>query len=300
MPTDIHFPSGKLTLAGHLYLPADYVAGEKRPAVVTVAPGGGIKEQTSGRYARELSERGFVALAFDHSSYGASEGFPRFDEDPYVKTEDIKNAVSYLGSRSEVDAQRIGAIGICGGGGYAPYAAATDRRIKAVATVSGVGDQRGAIHGQFPDRSVLLATLEATAAARQASFQGAEPLSFPLIPGPEVENVYPPIREAPTYYFDASRGAHPRWENKLLSWSLEKQLGFSSLDVIAQISPHPLLLIVGSKSSSLFANEASYAAAQEPKELFLIEGASHIDLYDQDRYVKPVADKLAAFFNANL
>lgn len=129
MPIDIHFLSGKLTLAGHLYLPKDYRAGEKRPAVVTVAPGSGIKEQTAGRYARELSERGFVALAFDHSSYGASEGFPRFDEDPYLKTEDIKNAVSYLASRAEVDPQRVGAIGICGGGGYTTNATATDRRI---------------------------------------------------------------------------------------------------------------------------------------------------------------------------
>lgn len=300
MPIDVHFRSGKLTLAGHLYLPEGYVAGKKLPALVTVSPGGGIKEQTSGRYARELSERGFVALAFDHSSYGASEGFPRFDEDPYVKTEDIKNAVSYLGSRPEVDARRIGAVGICGGGGYAPNAAATDRRIKAVATVSGVGDHRSAIRGQFPDRATLLATLEATAAARQAYFQGAEPLYFPLVPGPEVPNVFAPIREAPTYYFDASRGAHPRWENKLLSWSLEKQIGFSTLDVIDQVSPHPILLIVGSESSSRTANEASYAAAQEPKELFLVEGASHIDLYDQDRYVTPVANKLAAFFNANI
>jgi fermentation-respiration switch protein FrsA (DUF1100 family) len=208
--------------------------------------------------------------------------------------------VSYLGIRPEVDAKRIGALGICGGGGYAPNAAATDRRIKAVATVSGVGDQRTAIRGQLPEHAVLLATLEATAAARQAYSQGDEPLYFPLLPGPETKNVYPPIREAPVYYFDASRGAHPRWENKVLSWSLEKQLSFSALDVIGLISPHPLLLVVGSKSSSRSENEAAYAAAQEPKELFLIEGASHVDLYDQDRYVTPVVDKLAAFFDANL
>ncbi|WP_199820892.1 alpha/beta hydrolase [Streptomyces fulvoviolaceus] len=122
VPIDVHFRSGEITVAGHLYLPEDYETGQKRAAVVTVSPGGGIKEQTSGRYARELCDRGFVALAFDHRSYGESEGYPRHDEDPFAKIEDIKNAVTYLGNRPEVDPDRIGAMGICGGGGYTPAA----------------------------------------------------------------------------------------------------------------------------------------------------------------------------------
>ena len=128
MKHDVHFPSDGSTLAGHLYVPDDLQSGERRPAVVVVSPGSGIKEQTSGRYADELHRRGFVALAFDHRTYGESEGYPRFDENPYAKAEDIKNAVSFLGNRAEVEVDKIGAMGICGGGGYAPYAAATGRR----------------------------------------------------------------------------------------------------------------------------------------------------------------------------
>ncbi|MDX3862202.1 alpha/beta hydrolase [Streptomyces europaeiscabiei] len=301
MPIDVHFRSGGITVAGHLYLPEDYKEGQQRAAVVTVSPGGGIKEQTSGRYARELCDRGFVALAFDHRSYGESEGFPRYDEDPFAKIEDIKNAVSYLGNRPEVDPDRIGAMGICGGGGYAPAAAATDRRIKAVATVSGVGDHRGVFHEQTgSDHGVLVAMLEACGAARQAFSRGDEPTYWPLIPGPEVENVFAPLKEAPDYYDDSTRGAHPRWANKTLAWSLEKQLTFSALDVVSLIAPHPLLLIVGTESTARSHGEGMYAAAADPKELFLIDGASHLDLYDLDQYVKQAADKLADFFSQSL
>lgn len=156
------------------------------------------------------------------------------------------------------------------------------------------------MRAMYPDPAVLRATLEATANARQVYADGGEPLYFPMIPGPEVENVMEALKEAPDYYFDDARGAHPRWENKMLSWSLEKLMCFSSLEVLDLVSPHPILFIVGSKSASRTENEQSYAAAQEPKELFLVDGASHIDLYDRNHYVKPVADKLAAFFRMNL
>ncbi|WP_199820891.1 alpha/beta hydrolase [Streptomyces fulvoviolaceus] len=184
---------------------------------------------------------------------------------------------------------------------HARRAAATDRRIKAVATVSGVGDQRGVFHEQAGgDHGILASTLEACGAARQAFSRGDEPTYFPVIPGPEAENAFAPLKEAPDYYFNPARGAHSRWENKVLAWSLEKQMVFSVLDVVSLIAPHPLLLIVGTESASRPHNEETYAAAAHPKELFLIEGASHIDLYDLDQYVKPVADKLAAFFTQNL
>jgi hypothetical protein len=296
MPIHVHFLSDNLTLAGHLYLPVGHQPGDRHPAVVTVSPGGGIKEQTSGRYARELSERGFVTLAFDHRSYGESEGFPRFDENAYSKIEDIKSAVGYLGRRPEVDPSRVGVMGICGGAGYSLAAAATDRRIKAVATVSGVADQRGATRGQFPDRETIVSALAAGSAARQAFADGAEPLYFPLIPDAATPNVMDLIRQAPSYYFDSERGAHPRWENKVLSWSLEHGVSFSALDVIDLITPHPVLFIAGGKSDSLHDNEAAYAAAGEPKELFVVDGARHLDLYDIDEYVKPAVDKLTEFF----
>ena len=294
---DVHFPSQGSTLAGHLYIPEGMQPGEQRPAVVVTAPGSGIKEQTSGRYADELSRRGIVALAFDHRSYGQSEGYPRFDEDPYAKAEDIKNAVSFLGNRSEVDADRIGAMGICGGAGYTTYAAATDRRMKAVATVSGMTNSRAAFEEMAGgDLSVIHAMLDAASAARQAFSRGEPAMYGPVIPGPESPNVIEVFRESPNYYFDEGRGGHPRWKNKVLAWSAERQLGFNALDLIHLISPRPLLLIVGTESASRLQNELAYAAANEPKELVLIDGATHIDLYDVDEYVLQAANRLAQFF----
>ncbi len=301
MRNDVHFPSAGSTLAGHLYTPDEIESGERRPAVVVVAPGSGIKEQVSGRYAQELSDRGLIALAFDHRSYGESEGYPRYDEDPYAKVEDIKNAVSFLGTRPEVHPDRIGATGICGGGGYAPYAAATDRRIKAVATVSGMTNHRGAFEEMAAGEPAMVHTmLEACGAARQAFSRGEPPTYGPVIPGPEVPNVIEPLRDAPNYYFDESRGAHPRWENKVLAWSVEKQLTFNALDVIHFISPHPLLLIVGTESGSRTQNELAYAMAGAPKELMLVEGATHIDMYHVDEYINQAAERLTEFFTKNL
>ncbi|MCX2584428.1 alpha/beta hydrolase [Pedobacter sp. MR22-3] len=298
-PLNVHFRSGNLTLAGHLYIPRNYKTNEKRAAILVVAPGGGVKEQTSGRYAMELCKKGFVTMSFDHRSYGESEGFPRFDEDPYNKIEDIKNAVSYLTNRLEVNLNAIGLIGICGGGGYGPAAAAADRRIKAVATVSGMPDPKGAILEQFGTEG-LVAAFEASSKARQAFSQGAEPLYYPLIPPAGAPNVMELLKQAPDYYFDSARGANPNWDNKTLAWSFEKLASFSALDSIKLISPNPVLFIAGSKAASRKANELAYQTANEPKELFIIEGSTHLDLYDIDCYVEPAVDKLTFFFNENL
>ncbi|NIL84640.1 alpha/beta hydrolase [Rhodococcus sp. 06-221-2] len=301
MKKSVEFHSDGAVLVGHLYIPEDLQAGEQRPSVVVVSPGSGIKEQTSGRYADELHRRGLVALAFDHRTYGESEGSPRFDENPYAKTEDIKNAVSFLGNQSEVSRDRIGAMGICGGGGYAPYAAATDRRIKAVATVSGMTNNRASFEEMSGgDRSITQAMLDASSAARQ-SFSRGEPAQYgPVILPADSPHTPEVFTESPNYYFDDTRGGHPRWENKVLAWSLERQMTFNALDVIHLIAPRPLLLVVGTESASRDQNERAYAAAGEPRELALIDGASHIDLYDVDRYVTPVADRLAEFFCKHL
>ncbi|TFB30352.1 alpha/beta hydrolase [Pedobacter alluvionis] len=299
-PKSVHFRSGNLTLAGHLYIPFDFKEGEKRPAVIVLSPGGGIKEQTSGRYASELSKKGFIALAFDHRSYGESEGYPRFDEDPFTKVEDTKNAVSYLTTRTEVDSERIGVMGICGGGGVAPTAAATDRRIKAVATVSGMTDQRGAMAEQFGDHKTLISVLDACSHTRSEIALGKEPIYYPLIPPADAPNVMDLLKQAPDYYFNTSRGAHPNWENKILPSSMEKLATFSALDTIKLISPNPILLIAGSKAGSRKQNEIAYETAEEPKELFIIDNATHLDLYDIDCFVSSALEKLTEFFGKNL
>ena len=117
MRTNVTFKSNDLKIAGHLYLPDDYKKGEKRPAIVVSHPFGGVKEQTAGLYAKKLSEKCFITLAFDASYQGESEGEPRFLEDPFLRAENIKSAVSFLETRDEVDEQGIGALGICASGG---------------------------------------------------------------------------------------------------------------------------------------------------------------------------------------
>jgi fermentation-respiration switch protein FrsA (DUF1100 family) len=174
MKTNVTFDSAGLKLAGHLYTPDDDPAGGRRPAIVVGHPMTGVKEQTAGLYAERLSRQGFVTLAFDSAHWGESEGEPRFLEDPSRRVEDIKNAVSFLSLREEVDPERIAALGICASGGYVVPAAATDHRIKSVATVSAVEEGRFYRNGvdgtQGPE--VLQAMLDSAAASRTEEAQG--------------------------------------------------------------------------------------------------------------------------------
>lgn len=298
-PIKVSFQSSGLALAGNLHLPENYNSGEQLPAIVTVTPWGGIKEQTAGNYARRLSEQGFVTLAFDHRSYGESEGSPRFDEDPFNKVEDIKSAVTFLTGRPEVDPERIGIVGVCAGGGYAPYAAATDHRIKAVATVSGVAHLSDFIR-DILGVDGLSAALDAAGNARNAYARGEQPAYGTVFPFPKIEGTPPFVYEAPDYYLDPNRGADPeyakRWENKTLAWSIEKTAVFSALPVVDLISPRPLLLIAGTAADTRTHSELAYEAAGEPKELFWIEGATHIDLYDKPEYAGPATEKFTEFF----
>jgi fermentation-respiration switch protein FrsA (DUF1100 family) len=143
---DVLFKNREITMAGDLYLPANWVSTGSYSAIVVTHPGGGVKEQVAGHYADKLAEKGFVALAFDASYQGESGGEPRFLEDPYARVEDIRSAVDYLTTVPFVNKENIGALGICAGGGYTLNAAQTEKRIKAIATVSAV-DIGGYLNG---------------------------------------------------------------------------------------------------------------------------------------------------------
>ncbi|MFF0342725.1 alpha/beta hydrolase [Kribbella sp. NPDC004875] len=299
-PIDVSFVSAGLKLAGHLYTPR--VDGPA-PAVVVGHPGTGVKEQTAGLYARLLAEQGFVTLAFDAAYQGASEGEPRGLEDPGQRIEDLKAAVSFLTTRSEVDADRIGVLGICASGGYSLAAAGTDHRVKAVATVSAADIARqfrmGADGTQDP--AVLQSMLDASAAARTAEARDGDGQSFDLFPATEdvARQGGQHVFEGWEYYC-TPRGMHPR-SAKTLTWSsIDRIVTFDAFRAVDLIAPRPLLLIAGSAAVTSWMSVEAFQRAVGTKELFWVDGATHVDLYDKPEYVTPAVSKLTDFFTTHL
>ena len=299
--TDVTFDSAGLTLAGHLYAPD---GGGPHPAVVVGHPGSGVKEQAAGLYASRLAERGFVTLAFDAAFQGESGGEPRGLEDPAQRVEDVKAAVSYLTSRGEVDDARIGALGICASGGYVLAAAAGDHRVRAVATVSAADIARqfrlGADGTQDP--AVFQGLLDAAASARSAAARGEKPPPLVLFPDT--------VEEARTLggdhgaegfeYYRTPRGQHPRSAGTLDWTSVDKMAAFDAFAPVPLLGPRPLLMIAGTRAVTAWMSVAAFQRAVGPKELSWIDGASHVDLYDQEQYTGPALDRLAGFFAASL
>jgi fermentation-respiration switch protein FrsA (DUF1100 family) len=294
MREDISFLSDGRKLRGHLYVPDDRILSERLAAVVVVGASSGTKEQTPAAYGTRLTELGYAALAFDHTSYGESEGIPRSDENPFTKSEDIKNAVTYLTTRGEIDANRIAAVGVCGGGGFAPYTAVVDRRIKAVATVSGLLDLRATLTDGFAgDWRDLMAFAQQ---AREAYAAGGEPQYAPFLPPGEQGEWVANARE----YYLTDRNPDQNWQNRILAWSFDKMMQYSALDIIHLLAPTPLLLIAGSQAETLAQSQAGYAMAIQPKELFLVDGGKHFDFYDQPEYVGRAVAKIDSFLRAHL
>jgi fermentation-respiration switch protein FrsA (DUF1100 family) len=263
----------------------------------------GVKEQTAGLYAGRLARQGFVTLAFDSAHWGESEGEPRFLEDPFRRVEDIKNAVSFLSVRGEVDPERIAALGICASGGYVVPAAATDHRIKAVATVSAVEEGRffrkGVDGTQSPE--VLQAMLDSAAASRTEEAQGK---------APRRQKIHPDTAEEAralgqhTYdgweYYRTPRAHHPRTENYFTLRSVDLIAQFNGFEFIHLIAPRPLLMVAGTEAVTAYLSREAIEQAREPKELFWIDGATHVDLYDKAEYVPAAIAKLANFFRTSL
>lgn len=303
MRTDVTFPSAGLKLAGHLYTPDDGAVGP-RPAIVVSHPGSGVKEQAAGLYALRLAEQGFVALAFDAAYQGESEGEPRGLEDPAHRVEDIKAAVSFLTIRDDVDADRIGALGICASGGYVLSATASDHRIKVVGTVSAVDIARqfrdGADGAQDPD--VFHGMLAAAAGARTAEARGEGVPTFPLFPDTVEQARALGGRHAVEgcEYYCSGRAQHPR-SAKSFTWSsVDRMAFFDAFRFVHLIAPRPLLMIVGREAVTSWMSVEAFQNARAPKELHWIDGASHVDLYDKEPYVGPAVEKLTDFFRAQL
>jgi len=301
MPENVSFPSAGVEIAGHLYLPRH---DAPRPAVVVGHPAGGVKEQAAGLYAGRLAERGFVTLAFDAAYQGESGGLPRGLEDPGQRVEDLKAAVSFLSTRSEVDAERIGALGICASGGYVLPAAATDHRVRAVATVSAADIGRMFREGAdgTQDPAVVQGMLDAAAAARTAEARGEKMTSFPI---------FPPTAEAARAaggqhgfegfeYYRTGRAFHPRSAAEFTWDSLDRIVAFDAGRFAGLIAPRLLLMVVGTEAVTSRMTTEVFATAGEPKRLRWIEGATHVALYDREQYVGQAVDELAGFYAAHL
>ena len=301
--SDVRFASDGVSLAGHLYVP-DIPGAGLRPAIAVGHPGSGVKEQAAGLYARLLSENGFVTLAFDAAFQGESGGEPRGLEDPAHRVEDIKAAVSYLGTRPEVDAERIGVLGICASGGYALAAGASDHRIKAIATVSGVDIARqfrlGADGAQDP--AVFEAMLDAAAAARTAEASGEGVRNLPLFPetAGQAEAMGGRHGLEGFEYYRTPRAMHPRSARTLTWTSVDRMATFDAFASIPLIGQRPLLLIAGREAVTAWMAVEAYQQAVGPKELMWVDGATHVDLYDKPEYVGPAATRLTGFFTENL
>lgn len=294
-----------ITVAADMYLPGNIDRSRKHAAIIVGTPYGGVKEQGAGIYAQTMAERGYVAIAFDESYNGESGAEPRHVSSPDIFVEDFSAAVDFIGTRPFVDRDRIGVIGICGSGAFSLTAAQVDQRIKAVATVS-MYDMSRTIRYGFGDSMTdeqRTQTLVQIGEQRWKDFEDGNPLLPPGFPGEPADTIpegLDPITSEFFEYYAMERGHHP---NSIASFTVSSGMSFMNfplLNYIETISPRPILFIMGEKAHSRYFTEDAYETAAEPKELYIVPGARHIDLYDggDNNYIP--FDKLESFFTENL
>lgn len=307
----VYYEVEGIRVAANLYLPADYDEKDDRKyAAVTVAhPNGGCKEQVAGLYAQCLAQLGYITIACDARYQGASAGEPRLRDYPSNRIEDISGMVDYLMSLSKVDTGRIGSLGICGGGGYTLAAAQTDKRIKAVATLSMFNSGRVRRNGfQDADKAGIAKRLARAAEARNKELRGEVEYEGFLPPHKDDDELRAIMEKMPenTLYRDGIEyyglsHRHPNATGSYTTASFMKLMAFDVEDRMDLID-QPLLMIAGEKADTLYMSQDAFAKASgtENKELFLIPGASHIRTYWVPEYVDAAVNKLGDFFGKNL
>ena len=292
-----------IQIAANVYTPADYDPAKTYPAVVGAPPNGGVKEQVAGLYAQRLAEQGYIAITADAAYQGASGGMPRSVDKPANRIEDIHGMADYLGQYPGVDKERIGLLGICGGGGYSLKAAQTDKRFKALATLSmfdsglvrrnGYQDSQLATVQERLKQATDARTSEVTSG--EASYSGDANLTDEQI----AKLPFELYRQGYEYYWKTH--AHPNSTFRYTTSSLLDQMNFdaqSNMELINQ----PLLMMAGTKADSRYMTESAFkkATGTANKELFLIEGATHIETYWVPRYVDQAMSRIDAFFDKNI
>ncbi len=288
-----------LDITGELYFEKGISPDQKHPALIIGAPYGGVKEQGPCVYGNELAQKGFIVLTFDQSFMGESGGFPRNVSSPDIFVENFSAAVDYLGLQRFVDREKIGVIGICGSGGFALSAAQCDTRIRAAAVVS-MYDMSMAARGNM-DKEELQAVKERLSNQRWIDAENGYPEYLPGFPEQPMDKVPEDIPEPGAEWFRfyaLKRGHHPNARGGFTTTSDLAMMNFRLLDFIDEISPRPILFVVGDRAHSRFFSDAAYEAALEPKEMLVVEDAEHIDLYDRRNRIP--FDRLADFFTANM
>ncbi|MDQ9029040.1 alpha/beta hydrolase [Acinetobacter nosocomialis] len=294
--------SQDITMAANIHYPSNFDETQKYAAIVVTHPGGGVKEQTAGLYASKLAEQGFIAIAFDASYQGESTGLPRQLENPYIRTEDISAVIDYLTTLNYVDQNRIGAMGICAGGGYTANAAINDRRIKAVGTVSAVniGSMfRNGWENTVKDADAL-PYIQAGSDARTADVTSGNIATIPLAPLKEEDAPNEELRQAWEYYH-TPRAAHPNSPSFATTRSLTQLITYDAYNKAEAFLTQPLVAIAGSVAGSKWMSEdLIQRAASQDKTLHIVEGANHMELYDIPQYVNEASKVLADFFKMKL
>ena len=286
-------------------MPKDMKAGEKYPAIIVGHPMGAVKEQSANLYATKLAERGFVTLSLDLSFWGESEGEPRNAVLPDVYSEDFSAAMDFLGTRPFINRERIGVIGICGSGSFAISAAKIDPRLKAVATISmydmGAANRNGLKNAlTLEQRKQIIAE---AAEQRYVEFLDGEVKYTSGTVHELTENSSPIEREFYEYYRTprgevTPEGATPLTTTHPTLTSNVKFMNFYPFNDMESISPRPMLFVAGENAHSREFSEDAYKRAAEPKELYIVPGAGHVDLYDRTSLIP--FDKLDSFFKENL
>lgn len=301
----IRFPTiYKTEVAGNLFIPKGLDRSTRHPALVVGHPMGAVKEQSANLYATKMAERGFVTIAIDLPCWGESDG-ARNRVAPDMYAEAFSAAVDWFGTQDFIDRERIGAIGVCGSGGFLISAAKIDPRIAAVATVSMYDMGQATRNGlnksvSLDDRKAMIAE---AAQQRWAEAEGAD-LAYTGGTVDEIDEDSPPIAKEFFDFYRTQRGEYtPEGASRKTTThptlsSNTKFVNFYPFDDIELISPRPLLLISGDEAHSKEFSEDAYARAAEPKELYWVKGAGHVDLYDRTNLIP--FDKLEKFFSGNL
>ncbi len=295
------------TISANVYTPAGYdkASGKKYPALVVAHPNGGVKEQVAGLYAQRMAEQGYITIAADASFQGASGGFPRNVDKPAFRVEDIRGMADVVSSYPGVDADRLGILGICGGGGYTLKTVQTDKRFKAVATLSmfntGIVRRNGFLNLQTA--TIQKRLQQASAARAQEVAGGAVQYTPDML---DMDLSAEQLAKMPDLYRDGyeyygKTHAHP---NSTFRYTVSSNLELFTFDAANNMDliEQPLLMMAGSKADTLDMTEKAFAAATSAndKELFLIEGATHIQTYWMPNYVNQAIDKLTGFYGNHL